>query len=211
MKLYDSKMAPNPRRVRMFMAEKGTTCENVQIDIITGENLSDEFLAVNPRGLLPTLVLDDGTVIDETVAICRYFEETSPNPPLMGTDPVSKAHIESRQRHMEFDGLMGAAEAFRNSFPGFASRGLAGNVGTVEAIPALAERGKASVAHFYESLNEDLGKSKYVAGDTFTIADITALCVVDFATGAARVPIPETCGNLIRWHEDVSARPSAQA
>ena len=211
MKLYDSKLAPNPRRVRIFMAEKGATCENVQIDIITGENLGDEFLAVNPRGLLPTLILDDGTVIDETVAICRYFEETTPEPPLMGTDPVSKAHIESCQRHMEFDGLLGAADAFRNSFPGFASRGLGGNVGTVEAIPALVERGKATVSRFYESLNEDLGKSKYVAGDAFSIADITALCVVDFATGAARVPVPETCENLKRWHEEVSARPSAQA
>ena len=211
MQLYDSKMAPNPRRVRIFMAEKGVTCENVQVDIVKGENLTDEFLAVNPRGLLPTLVLDDGTVIDETVAICRYLEETHKEPPLMGTDPISKAQIESRQRHMEFDGLLGASEAFRNSFPGFATRGLAGNTGNVEAIPALAERGKTSVANFYESLDRDLGASAYVAGDQFSIADITALCVVDFATGAARVPIPDSCENLIRWHENVSARPSAKA
>jgi glutathione S-transferase len=211
MKLYDSKRAPNPRRVRIFMAEKGITCDNVQIDIVKGENISSEFLAVNPRGVLPTLVLDDGTVIDESVAICRYLEETHPEPPLMGTDPVSKAHIESRQRHMEFDGLLGASEAFRNSFPGFASRGLAGNVGTVDAIPALAERGKRTVAKFYERLNADLGESPYVAGDAFSIADITALCVVDFAAGAARVAIPEYCENLTRWHEAVSARPSAQA
>ncbi len=211
MKLYDSKRAPNPRRVRIFMAEKGITCDNVQINIVKGENISSEFLAVNPRGVLPTLVLDDGTVIDESVAICRYLEETHPEPPLMGTDPVSKAHIESRQRHMEFDGLLGASEAFRNSFPGFASRGLAGNMGTVDAIPALADRGKRSVAKFYERLNADLGESSYVAGDAFSIADITALCVVDFAAGAARVAIPESCENLTRWHEAVSARPSAQA
>ena len=193
------------------MAEKGITCDNVQIDIVKGENISSEFLAVNPRGVLPTLVLDDGTVIDESVAICRYLEETHPEPPLMGTDPISKAHIESRQRHMEFDGLLGASEAFRNSFPGFASRGLAGNVGTVDAIPALAERGKRTVAKFYERLNADLGESPYVAGDAFSIADITALCVVDFAAGAARVAIPESCENLTRWHEAVSARSSAQA
>ncbi len=211
MQLYDSKMAPNPRRVRIFMAEKGVTCENVQVDIIKGENLTAEFLEVNPRGLIPTLVLDDGTVIDETIAICRYLEETHGEPPLMGTDPVSKAHIESRQRHMEFDGLLGAADAFRNSFPGFATRGLAGNVGNVEAIPALAERGKASVANFYQSLDRDLGTSAYVAGETFSIADITALCAVDFATTAARVPVPDSCENLIRWHKEVSARPSAQA
>ena len=211
MKLYDSNMAPNPRRVRIFMAEKGITCDNQQIDIIKGENLSEEFLAVNPRGLLPTLVLDDGSVLDETVAICRYIEESHPEPALMGTDPLSKARIEARQRHMEWDGLLGAMDAFRNSFPGFSSRGLGGNVGTVEAIPALAERGKAMLSRFYVTLDEHLGTSKYVAGDGFTIADITALCVVDFATGAARVPVPDECENLKRWHAEVSARPSAQA
>ena len=211
MKLYDSKLAPNPRRVRIFMAEKGVTCDNVQVDIIKGENIADEFLSISPRGLLPVLVLDDGTVIDETVAICRYLEEIQPQPALMGTDPVSKAQIESRQRHMEFDGLLGASEAFRNSFPGFSKRGLAGNVGNVEAIPALAERGKATLANFYENLDRDLATSAYVAGDEFTIADITAMCVIDFATSAARVAIPDTCENLIRWHEKVSARPSADA
>ena len=211
MKLYDSKLAPNPRRVRIFMAEKGISCESEQLNIVLGENLSDDFLAVNPRGLLPTLVLDDGTVLDESVAICRYLEETHPEPPLMGTDAVSKAQIESRQRHMEFEGLLGASEAFRNSYPRFSKRGLGGNVGAVDAIPALAERGKASVLRFYNRLNEDLGKSRYVAGEEFTIADITALCAVDFASLAARVPVPEDCENLARWHAEVSARPSARA
>ena len=211
MKLYDSKLAPNPRRVRIFMAEKGVTCDNQQVDIVKGENLGEDFLAVSPRGLLPTLVLDDGTVLDESVAICRYLEETHPQPPLMGTDPVSKAHVEARQRHMEFDGLMSAAEAFRNAFPGFEARGLGGNVGTVDAIPELAARGKASVGRFYAALDEHLAKSQYVAGDTFTIADITALCTVDFASGAARSPVPDECANVKRWYAEVSARPSAVA
>ena len=211
MKLYDSKLAPNPRRVRMFMAEKGIECETAQVDIIQGENLSDDFLAINPRGVLPTLVLDDGTVLDESVAICRYLEEIQPQPPLMGTDPVSKAHIEARQRHMEFDGLMGAAEAFRNSFPGFANRGLPGNAGAVDAVPELVERGKNTVQRFYERLDQTLAQSEFVAGDAFTIADITALCTVDFAAGAARVPIPDDCENLKRWHAAVSARTSAAA
>lgn len=211
MKLYDSKLAPNPRRVRMFMAEKGIECETAQVDIIQGENLSDDFLAINPRGVLPTLVLDDGTVLDESVAICRYLEEIQPQPPLMGTDPVSKAHIEARQRHMEFDGLMGAAEAFRNSFPGFANRGLPGNAGAVDAVPELVERGKNTVQRFYERLDQALAQSEFVAGDAFTIADITALCTVDFAAGAARVPIPDDCENLKRWHAAVSARTSAAA
>ena len=211
MKLYDSAQAPNPRRVRVFMAEKGVSCETEQVNIVLGENLSDDFLAVNPRGLLPTLVLDDGTVLDESVAICRYLEETHPDPALMGTDALSKAQIEARQRHMEFDGLFSAAEAFRNAYPRFAKRGLGGNVGTVDAIPALVERGKASILRFYNRLNEDLGQSRYVAGDAFTIADITALCAVDFASMAARVPVPESCENLARWHAEVSARPSARA
>ena len=211
MKLYDSAQAPNPRRVRVFMAEKGVSCETEQVNIVLGENLSDDFLAVNPRGLLPTLVLDDGTVLDESVAICRYLEETHPNPALMGTDALSKAQIEARQRHMEFDGLFSAAEAFRNAYPRFAKRGLGGNVGTVDAIPALVERGKASILRFYNRLNEDLGQSRYVAGDAFTIADITALCAVDFASMAARVPVPESCENLARWHAEVSERPSARA
>ena len=211
MKLYDSTLAPNPRRVRIFMAEKGVDYENIQVDIIKGDNLNESFLSINPRGLLPTLVLDDGTVIDETVAICRYIEEMHPEPALLGTDAISKANIEARQRHMEFDGLLAAADAFRNSFPGFSSRGLAGNAGSVDAIPALAERGKNAMLRFYESLNAALDDSAFVAGETFSIADITALCTIDFAAGAARVPIPDQCSNVQRWHADVSSRPSAEA
>lgn len=211
MKLYDTTGAPNPRRVRMFMAEKGVECEKVELNIVKGENLTEEFLAINPRGMMPTLQLDDGTVIDETVAICRYLEESHPEPALMGTDAVSKAHIESRQRHMEWDGLLPAMEAFRNSFPGFASRGLGGNVGEVSAIDALAERGKASLERFYARLDAELSDQAFVAGDSFSIADITALCTIDFAGAAARVPIPDECANVKRWHEAVSARPSAQA
>ena len=211
MKLYDTNLAPNPRRVRIFMAEKGIACETEQVDIIKGENLSDEYLAVNPRGLVPTLVLDDGTVLDESVAICRYLEETQPEPPLMGSGAVDKARVEARQRHMEFDGLQGAADAFRNSFPLFSSRGLPGSGGAVDAIPELAERGKGRVERFYRRLDEDLGASPFVAGKAFSIADITALCTVDFAVAAARIPIPDDCENVKRWHAQVSARPSAQA
>ena len=211
MKLYDSKLAPNPRRVRIFMAEKGISCETEQIDIIKGENLSEAYLAVNPRGLVPALVLDDGAVLDESVAICRYLEETHPQPPLMGIGALGKARVEARQRHMEFDGLAAAADAFRNAFPLFSSRGLPGTAETVDAIPALVERGKASVLRFYRRLNIDLATSAFIAGDDFTIADITALCTLDFAVAAARVAIPDDCANLKRWYATVSARPSAQA
>jgi glutathione S-transferase len=150
-------------------------------------------------------------VLDESIAICRYLEETRPEPCLMGKDALSKARIEARQRHMEFDGLLAASEVFRNSFPGFAKRGLAGTRDTVPAIPELAARGKASLLRFYKALDEDLATSPFVAGDEFSVADITALCTVDFAAGAARVPIPDECENLKRWHAEVSARPSAAA
>jgi glutathione S-transferase len=193
------------------MAEKGIGCDKEEINIVKGENLTDEFLAMNPRGMLPTLVLDDGSVLDETVAICRYLEETNPEPPLMGTDPITKAQIDSQQRHMEWDGLLPAMEAFRNSFPGFATRGLGGNVGEVTAIPELAERGKKSLARFYANLDSQLASSTFVAGDSFSIADITALCTIDFAQAAARVPMPDDLANLQRWYAEVSARPSAKA
>ena len=193
------------------MAEKGIECEVVELNIVAGDNLKDDYLAVNPRGLLPALELDDGTVLDESVAICRYLEDTVPEPSLMGTDPVGRAKIEARQRQMEFDGLMAAADAFRNSYPGFAKRGLGGNVGEVTAIPELVTRGKATLARFFRGLDESLSSSRYVAGDVYTIADITALCAVDFATTAARFPFPDDCPNVKRWHDDVSARPSASA
>lgn len=113
MKLYEFTQAPNPRRVRIFLAEKGIEVESVQVDIVGGENLGDEFKAINPRGFLPTLVLDDGTVIDESPAICRYFELTHPEPPLMGTDAASQAYIASVERHMEFDGIQAIGDVFR--------------------------------------------------------------------------------------------------
>ena len=209
MKLYDCQMAPNPRRVRVFLAEKGVDIPKTEVSIIEGENLKPEYLAVNPRGLLPTLELDDGSRIDETIAICRYIEETQPEPNLMGRDALEKAQIESWQRHMEFDGLNPTGEMFRNSFDPFKNRGLPG-LENVQAIPELAARGKAGVERFYERLEHRLSQSAYVAGERYTIADITALCVVDFAS-FAKMGIPEANTNTKRWHADVSSRPSAKA
>ena len=209
MKLYDCQMAPNPRRVRVFLAEKGVDIPKTEVSIIDGENLKPEYLAVNPRGLLPTLELDDGNRIDETIAICRYIEETQPEPNLMGRDALEKAQIESWQRHMEFDGLNPTGEMFRNSFDPFKNRGLPG-LENVQAIPELAARGKAGVERFYERLEQRLSQSTYIAGDRYTVADITALCVVDFAS-FAKMGIPEANTNTKRWHADVSSRPSAKA
>ncbi len=209
MKLYDSRLAPNPRRVRVFLAEKGVEVPTTEVDIGASENLSPQFLAINPRGLLPTLELDDGTVIDESMAICRYFEELHPNPPLFGSSPLEKATIESWNRRIEFDGGLPVMDGFRNAHPRFAERAVAGRAGH-PAIPALAERGRERMAEFYSVLDERLRTSAWVAGERFTVADITALCIVDFAR-TVRMPWPEGLDGLERWHRDVSARPSASA
>lgn len=210
MKLYDCKMAPNPRRVRIFIAEKNLQIPAVEVSIIDGENLKPEYLKVNPRGLLPVLELDDGARIDETQAICRYLEETHPEPNLMGRTTLERAQIESWQRHMEFDGMTAVSEVVRNSTPVFSSRGLPGVTQPVAAIPALVERGTQSLRRFYERLEQRLKETEYVAGNRYTIADITALCVVDAAKNRANVPIPAENTRTQRWYDAVSTRPSAK-
>lgn len=209
MKFYDCAAAPSPRRVRIFVAEKGITLDTVQVDLLAGENLKPGFLAINPRGVVPVLQLDDGTCIDESVPICRYLEELYPEPCLMGDTPKARAVIASVTRHVEIDGFLAGAEAFRNSTPRFADRGIPGRVG-VPAIPQLAERGRAGLARFFDQLEQVLSRQPYLAGDTFSIADITALCVVDFA-GWVKLKLPDTHAYARKWYEQVAARPSARA
>jgi len=206
-KFYDCQMAPNPRRVRIFIREKGLEIPTEEVNILEGANLQPGYLAVNPRGLVPSLALDDGTVIDEAPAICTYLEALHPDPPLLGTDPVEKATILSWERHMELDGMNAAGEFFRNSMPTMADRGLPGRSGDAQ-IAGLVERGKRSVGIFYDRLEKRLAESAFVGGKDFSMADITGLCVVDFATFAG-MPIPEGYEHTKRWHHTVSARPSA--
>ena len=209
MKLYDMRVAPNPRRVRIFLAEKGIEVPRVEINIRAGENLQPEFLAVNPRGVLPTLQLEDGTIIDESTAICRYFEELRPDPPLLGRGALEKALVECWNRRIEFDAGQPVVDAFRNSFPPYAERAVPGRAGN-KAIPELVERGKARLADFFPAIDRRLGESEYVAGPAFSLADITLLCIVDFARGI-KLPVPDDLEHLNRWHAAVSARPSAGA
>jgi glutathione S-transferase len=209
MKLYDMRVAPNPRRVRVFLAEKGIEVPRVEINIRAGENLKPEFLAINPRGVLPTLQLEDGTVIDESTAICRYFEELRPDPPLMGRTALEKAMIESWTRRIEFDAGQPVMDAFRNSYPPYAERAVPGREG-MKAIPELVERGRARLADFYPAIDRRLAESEYVAGPAFSIADITLMCIADFAR-AVKLPTPDGLENFARWHAQVSARPSAGA
>jgi glutathione S-transferase len=157
-------MAPNPRRARIFLKEKGLDVPKEEINILEGENLKDDYLAVNPFGLVPALELDDGTVITEAPAICRYIESQHPEPNLMGTDPLETARIESWERFAEMSGMQAVGEMFRNMTPVLDDRGLPGMTG-IDRIPALVERGKKRIANFYKQLEDRLSESEYLAGD----------------------------------------------
>ena len=202
MKLYDGGRAPNPRRVRIFLAEKGVAVPYEEVDIGKADNRSAEFRRKNPLGTLPVLELDDGTYIAESVAICRYFEETHPNPPLMGTDARDRALVEMWQRRMELEVFGPITQVFRNLHPFFAGR-----------IPQVAEWGEVNrnvAASRMAWLDTMLAEREFIAGDRFTIADITALCGIDFGR-VSKIRIQPEHTHLTRWHTAVSARPSALA
>jgi glutathione S-transferase len=209
MKFYDCAGAPSPRRVRIFLAEKGITVPTVQVDLRHGEQFTDAFRAINPDCTVPVLELDDGTRIADAVGICVYFEALQPAPPLLGRDPQSKALIVAAQRRAERDGFSAVVEAFRNFTPGLKGHALPGPDG-YEQIPALAERGRARVKRFFATMEAALAGRAFVCGADYSIADITTLVTVDFAQ-RIKLAIPEASVNLRRWYDEVSARPSAKA
>jgi glutathione S-transferase len=209
MKFYDCMTAPSPRRVRVFLAEKGISVPTVQVDLRNGEQLGAAFHAINPDATVPVLELDDGRRISDIVGICRYFEETHPAPPLMGRDAADKAIVEGWQRWCERECFYATMDAFRNATPGLKTRALPGP-DDYPQIPALAERGRMRVSGFYRRLNERLAASEFIAGPQFTIADITAMVSIDFAAWIKLKPTPEQ-PHLLRWQAAVSARPSAKA
>jgi glutathione S-transferase len=203
MKLYDSKMAPNPRRTRIFLAEKGISVPMEQVDIMAKQQKTPEYTAVNPLQRMPALVLDDGTVITESIAICRYFEVLQPEPPLFGAGAKEAALVEMWNRRCELNLFFPVAHVFRHSHP--AMKEL-----EVPQVPDWAEANRPRIAEFLTVLDEQLKGSEFIAGERYTVADITALCAVDFAK-PARVPVPEELVNIKRWRDAVSARPSARA
>ena len=209
MKFYDCSTAPSPRRVRIFAAEKGLQLDTVQVDLRGGEQFSAAFRAKNPDCVVPVLELDDGTCISEVLAICSYLEDTHPQPPLFGRTPAERAEILMWYTKIEQQGLVGIMEAFRNSSKGFKDRALAGPE-SYEQIPELAARGKQKVERFIAKLDSHLADRDFVAGDAYSIADITALVTLDFA-GAVKVSVPDEARDLQRWYAAVSARPSARA
>jgi glutathione S-transferase len=210
MKLYHSISSPNSRRVRIFLAEKGISIPFVTVDLAKGEQHSDAYRAINPRRVVPTLVLDDGTAVSEVPAICRYIEEAHPMPPLLGETAKEKALVAMWERRAELEGFATVMEAVRNSAPGLKGRAIAGPH-DYEQIPELAERSKLRVKNFFVDFDARLEEFPFVAGQRFSVADITALVTVDFAAKAISFSIPDECRSLKRWYDTISSRSSMAA
>jgi glutathione S-transferase len=202
-RLYDGGRAPNPRRVRVFLMEKGISVPLVHVDLGAMEHRGDAYKAVNPLQRVPALELDDGTIITESIAICRYFEALQPEPALFGTDPLEIALIEMWQRRIEFHLLGGIQQVFRHLHPGMKEH----------EVPQVAEWGEANkprVLEFLGILDLELGRHRFAAGDRFSVADITGLIALDFMR-AAKLSVPAEFTHVGRWHAELSARPSAAA
>jgi glutathione S-transferase len=203
MKLYDGGRAPNPRRTRVFLAEKDIELPIEQVDLGAMQHKSAAYAAVNPLMRVPALVLDDGTVITESIAICRYFEALHPDPPLFGRGALEMARIEMWNRRLELHLLFPVSHVFRNSHPAMKEM-------EVPQVPAWAEANKPRIQEFVALLDAELKHRPFFAGDAFSVADITGLVAVDFMK-PAKLAVPDKLTNLKRWHADVSARPSASA
>lgn len=202
MKIYQTHMAPNPRIVRMFLAEKNIEMDYQEVDIAAGDNLTPEMRAKNPTTKVPFLELDDGTCIGETVAICRYFEEIKSENPLMGRTALEKAQVEMWQRRIEFHLLLPVSMCFVHTTGYFKDR-----------MKPIAEWGDISGQNaetYFEELNEHFSQSNYLVDDYFSIADITLLCSIDFAR-VVKIRINEEHTHLLDWYARVSARSSASA
>jgi glutathione S-transferase len=203
MKLYDGGRAPNPRRVRIYLAEKAISVPTEQVDLGALAHRSAAYTAINPLQRVPALVLDDGTVLTETIAICRYLEMLHPEPPLFGVGPKDAAIVEMWQRRIELHLFFPVAHVFRNSHPAMKEM-------EVPQVPAWAEANKPRVMEFLQLLDGELQGRSFVAGDRYTVADITGLTAIDFMK-PAKLSVPDGLANVRRWHADVSARPSAKA
>jgi glutathione S-transferase len=206
MKLYVWTLAPNPRRVLIFLAEKAIQMSVEEVG--DGARLKPEFLAKSVHRRVPLLELDDGSLLGEAAAICRYLEVLHPTQPLLfGSTPKQSALIDMWERKSEAEGVFAVAEVFRNKLSVFEGRGLGGYRTELPQIPALVDRGKRRLQEFVDTLEQRLGEQPFVAGDSFSMADITAVCAIDFAK-RSRVPVPEGCVNVARWYAQVASRPS---
>jgi glutathione S-transferase len=204
--LYDCATAPSPRRARILLAEKGVAHTTVQVDLAQREQLGAAFRAINPQCTVPALRLEDGLVLTDNAGIAAYLEARFPQPALAGRTPAEKADIASWNWRIEFEGLLAIAEALRNSSPAMADRALAGPMNYAQ-IPELAQRGLQRAQVFFDTLEQRLAGRETVAGDGFSIADITAVVAVDFAR-IVRVKPGEQHPELKRWRASMALRPS---
>jgi len=212
MKIYDWHFAPNPRRVKMFLAEKGVSVPIEEVGEPGTFALKRSFMErFDPYALAPTLELDDGTCLGEAMAICRYFEDLHPEPRLMGADALGKATIEMWERRAYEGAMLAIGELLRNTNPGFLDRGLPGTTETITQVPDLVERGKGRLDRFSRSADKQLAKNPFLAGKAFSVADITAYCALEFLNRAVKMPIPSELGNLKRWYGEVDGRASVKA
>lgn len=203
MKLYDGGRAPNPRRVRVFLAEKGISVPIEPVDIGASEHKSEAYTAINPLQRLPALVLDDGTVLTESIAICRYFEALQPAPVLFGTGATEIALVEMWQRRIELHLLACIQAVFRHQHPAMQAF-------EKPQVPDWGEVNKPRVADFLSFFDRELGSRRFAASDTYSVADITGMIAIDFLK-PAKLTVPPELKNIARWHAEVSARPSAKA
>jgi glutathione S-transferase len=206
MRLFDFRRAPNPRRARIFIAEKGLDIERIPVDLYRMEQLSPEFLALNPAGTVPVLETDDGIYLTETVAICHYLECLYPDPALMGRGPSEQALVLMWNNIVEHNGIRAIAETLRNWSPGFRHRVFPGTA-NYEQIPALIDRGRRRTEQFFDFVEPRLASSRYLAGDTFSLADISLLVTTDFA-GWVEIAPQDNHPALERWYAEVTSRPS---
>ena len=204
--LYDCATAPSPRRARIFLAEKGVPYETVQIDLRSGEQMGEAYRQINPQCTVPALRTEEGSLLTDNAAIAAYLEARYPEPPLLGRTPQDKAEIASWQWRVEFDGLMAVAEGFRNSSPAMVGRALPGPVDYPQ-IPELGQRGVARVQQFFLMLNQQLAGRDFIAANQFSVADITAVVVVDFAR-VIRLKPAENLQHLLRWRTAMGQRPA---
>ena len=202
MKLYDGGRAPNPRRVRVYLAEKGITVPLEPVDLGAMQQKSVAFTAINPLQRVPALLLDDGTVITESIAICRYFEFSHPEPPMFGTGALEQAMVEMWNRRVEQHLFFPVSQVFRHLHPAMKTM-------EVPQVSEWGEANKARVAVFVPILDRQLADRPFVAGEHYSVADITALIAIDFMK-PAKLAVPPEHGNIKRWHAEVSARPSAK-
>ncbi len=209
MKFYDSLIAPSPRRVRMLIAEKEIDIETVYIDLAVGEHLKFPFININPKASVPVLLLDNGVMINESMAISVYLDSVFPYNNLTGINPIERAVIANAQIDMDLNGFLAIAECYRNTARGFTGRALVGPI-NYDQIPELADRGRSRIKNFFKDLNKRLSKSKYVVCNRFTVADITAFISIQFAASCVKEKPSEDAIYLQNWYKAISSRDCAK-